>query len=283
MMLDHYQQTKNLLVSYNPPPSRVLLASSEPSTKEKFESRCSPWVQQAAGHRGCAKADRWVGEVVVRIETSGLGWRVRAGGWMIPATNALPAARRCGRRCVGTWRTGRCCAAWLLILRPAIYSRGLVGDPPAHPRDAGKDSVIGVCIAMGGRRASPDRWQPEITFAAAWEPYPAEAELAKLTGLAVMRETTPTVPPSASSGRPATLRRTSSRSTRPTASGAASSSTARYTAPPQETLARSATCKRIPMDGPPGAGGAAASKLWPARGRSPTRSSGARSWPEHAA
>jgi predicted NBD/HSP70 family sugar kinase len=51
-----------------------------------------------------------------------------------------------------------------------------------------KDSVIGVCIAMGGRRASADRWQSETSFADAWEPYPAEVELAKATGLAVMRE-----------------------------------------------------------------------------------------------
>ena len=34
-----------------------------------------------------------------------------------------------------------------------------------------KDSVIGVCIAMGGRRASPDRWQSETSFADAWEPW----------------------------------------------------------------------------------------------------------------
>jgi predicted NBD/HSP70 family sugar kinase len=51
-----------------------------------------------------------------------------------------------------------------------------------------KDSVIGVCMAMGGRRASPDRWQSETSFADAWEPYPAEVELAKLTGLTVTRE-----------------------------------------------------------------------------------------------
>ena len=51
-----------------------------------------------------------------------------------------------------------------------------------------KDSIVGVCVAMGGRRAVPEGWQAETAFADIWEPYPVEVELARLTGLSVIRE-----------------------------------------------------------------------------------------------
>lgn len=51
-----------------------------------------------------------------------------------------------------------------------------------------KDSIVGVCLAMGGRRAIPEGWRTEPAFADVWEPYPAETELSSLTDLHVMRE-----------------------------------------------------------------------------------------------
>ena len=52
----------------------------------------------------------------------------------------------------------------------------------------GKESVIGVGVASGGRRGSPLGWRLDAAFADLWEPYPTEEELARLTGLSVLRE-----------------------------------------------------------------------------------------------
>ena len=50
-----------------------------------------------------------------------------------------------------------------------------------------KESIIGVCLAMGAR-AVPEEVGAESPFAGVWEHYPAEIELARLTGLDVIRE-----------------------------------------------------------------------------------------------
>ena len=51
-----------------------------------------------------------------------------------------------------------------------------------------KESVVGVGVASGGRRGSPLGWRVDAAFADLWEPFPTEDELARLTGLSVLRE-----------------------------------------------------------------------------------------------
>jgi predicted NBD/HSP70 family sugar kinase len=55
-------------------------------------------------------------------------------------------------------------------------------------RGIGKESVVGVGVASGGRRGSPLGWRVDAAFADLWEPFPTEDELARLTGLSVLRE-----------------------------------------------------------------------------------------------
>jgi predicted NBD/HSP70 family sugar kinase len=55
-------------------------------------------------------------------------------------------------------------------------------------RGIDKRAVVGVGVASGGRRGSPPGWRVDATFADLWEPFPTEDELAKLTGLSVLRE-----------------------------------------------------------------------------------------------
>ena len=57
-----------------------------------------------------------------------------------------------------------------------------------HRHGIAKESIVGVCMAMGGRRAVFGGGRTEPAFADVWEPYPAEVELSKLTGLPVMRD-----------------------------------------------------------------------------------------------
>jgi predicted NBD/HSP70 family sugar kinase len=54
-------------------------------------------------------------------------------------------------------------------------------------REIDRESVVGVGVASGGRRGSPLGWR-DAAFADVWEPFPTEAELARLTGLSVLRE-----------------------------------------------------------------------------------------------
>ena len=50
------------------------------------------------------------------------------------------------------------------------------------------EGVVGVGVALGGRRGSPLGWRVDAAFADLWEPFPTEDELARLTGLSVLRE-----------------------------------------------------------------------------------------------
>ena len=55
-------------------------------------------------------------------------------------------------------------------------------------RGVDKEAVVGVGVASGGRRGSPLGWRTDAAFADLWEPFPTEDELARLTGLSVLRE-----------------------------------------------------------------------------------------------
>jgi predicted NBD/HSP70 family sugar kinase len=55
-------------------------------------------------------------------------------------------------------------------------------------RGIDKEAVVGVGVALGGRRGSPLGWRIDAAFADLWEPFPTEDELARLTGLSVLRE-----------------------------------------------------------------------------------------------
>jgi predicted NBD/HSP70 family sugar kinase len=55
-------------------------------------------------------------------------------------------------------------------------------------RGIDKESVVGVGVASGGRRGSPLGWRDDAAFGDLWEPFPTEDELARLTGLSVLRE-----------------------------------------------------------------------------------------------
>ena len=50
-----------------------------------------------------------------------------------------------------------------------------------------RDSVVGICVAMGGRRGVPQGW-PADRSPDLWEGFDTEVELARLTGLSVIRE-----------------------------------------------------------------------------------------------
>lgn len=50
-----------------------------------------------------------------------------------------------------------------------------------------RTSIIGIGVASAGRRGSPLGGVVEASFSDGWEPYPVEAELERLTGLAVVR------------------------------------------------------------------------------------------------
>ena len=45
-------------------------------------------------------------------------------------------------------------------------------------RDIDKSSIVGICVAMGGRRGTPEGWQVNAPWADEWEPFPTEDELA---------------------------------------------------------------------------------------------------------
>lgn len=55
-------------------------------------------------------------------------------------------------------------------------------------RGIDKSSIVGICVAMGGRRATPEGWQVDAPWADLWEPFPTEDELTRLTGIPVTRE-----------------------------------------------------------------------------------------------
>ena len=54
-------------------------------------------------------------------------------------------------------------------------------------RGIAKESIIGICVAMGGRRVVQDGWPVDASLDR-WEQYPVEDELSKITGLTVIRE-----------------------------------------------------------------------------------------------
>jgi predicted NBD/HSP70 family sugar kinase len=55
-------------------------------------------------------------------------------------------------------------------------------------RDIDKTSIVGICVAMGGRRGTPEGWHVNAPWVDLWEPFPTEDELARLTGISVSRE-----------------------------------------------------------------------------------------------
>ena len=55
-------------------------------------------------------------------------------------------------------------------------------------RDIDKGSIVGICVAMGGRRGTPEGWHVNAPWVDLWEPFPTEEELARLTGIPVSRE-----------------------------------------------------------------------------------------------
>lgn len=57
-----------------------------------------------------------------------------------------------------------------------------------HRRSIDSRSVVGLCVAMGGRLGAPQSWRLDPLIRDAWEPYPTEEELSRLTGLPVIRE-----------------------------------------------------------------------------------------------
>ncbi|HEY5845294.1 MAG TPA: ROK family transcriptional regulator [Microlunatus sp.] len=80
--------------------------------------------------------------------------------------------------------------------------RGTGSEPPAavlkriaaalqrllQRRDIDKTSIVGICVAMGGRRGTPEGWHVNAPWVDLWEPFPTEDELARLTGIPVSRE-----------------------------------------------------------------------------------------------
>jgi predicted NBD/HSP70 family sugar kinase len=55
-------------------------------------------------------------------------------------------------------------------------------------RDIDKGSIVGICVAMGGRRGTPEGWPSDAPWVDQWEPFATEEELARLTGIPVSRE-----------------------------------------------------------------------------------------------
>jgi predicted NBD/HSP70 family sugar kinase len=51
-----------------------------------------------------------------------------------------------------------------------------------------KRSIVGICVAMGGRRGTPEGWHSDAPWVDQWEPFPTEDELSRLTGIPVSRE-----------------------------------------------------------------------------------------------
>ena len=51
-----------------------------------------------------------------------------------------------------------------------------------------KSSIVGICVAMGGRRGTPEGWPSDAPWVDQWEPFATEDELARLTGIPVSRE-----------------------------------------------------------------------------------------------
>lgn len=57
-----------------------------------------------------------------------------------------------------------------------------------HRQGIDHGAVVGLGVAMGGRRGVARGWREETTLADRWEPYDTAAELSRLTGLPVIRE-----------------------------------------------------------------------------------------------
>lgn len=55
-------------------------------------------------------------------------------------------------------------------------------------RSIPKSDVVGICVALGGRRGSPQGWDVDAAFADLWEPHATEEEFARLTGIPVIKE-----------------------------------------------------------------------------------------------
>ncbi|MFD1721622.1 ROK family transcriptional regulator [Amnibacterium endophyticum] len=51
-----------------------------------------------------------------------------------------------------------------------------------------RESVVGACVAVAGRRGSPMGGVVDTSFFDAWEPYPVASELQRMLGLPVLRE-----------------------------------------------------------------------------------------------
>jgi predicted NBD/HSP70 family sugar kinase len=55
-------------------------------------------------------------------------------------------------------------------------------------RGIDKEAVVGVGVALAGRRGIPLGWRVDAAYANLWESFATEDELARLTGLSVLRE-----------------------------------------------------------------------------------------------
>lgn len=55
-------------------------------------------------------------------------------------------------------------------------------------RNLDKNAVVGICVAMGGRRGVPQGWRSVNGSPDLWEQYPTEEELSRVTRLPVIRE-----------------------------------------------------------------------------------------------